>query len=408
MNKILITILIITGFLIYKMISSSRRQEGYKRWKATGGGKEEKVDKTKRERGSWLRHAMGVTTPVAPYTPRFEKEAVIWCAALLGVEVNRLEEILNNVSGHYQEFWMRKRSGGYRMISAPDKDLQAIQSTIYSRILSSVTIVHPAAVGFRCGRSVVDNAAPHLGKRYVLKMDIHDFFGSIRSPRVRQTFKKIGYPENVSKVLGALCCLHRHLPQGAPTSPALSNIVGYEMDRKLAALAAEYGLTYTRYADDLTFSGDVFPKEQIIPQVKRIIRDEKFEPNHKKTHFMNQSSRKIITGVSVASGVKLTIPKSKKREIRKNVYFILTKGLAEHQRRIGSHDPAYLKRLIGMLCLNGWRLLVTIPRKRLPVKTRWKKIRFTLIGNKRHEYRREYERLSWKLSIPYVNLSIRI
>ena len=355
MNKILITILIITGFLIYKMISSSRRQEGYKRWKATGGGKEEKVDKTKRERGSWLRHAMGVTTPVAPYTPRFEKEAVIWCAALLGVEVNRLEEILNNVSGHYQEFWMRKRSGGYRMISAPDKDLQAIQSTIYSRILSSVTIVHTAAVGFRCGRSVVDNAAPHLGKRYVLKMDIHDFFGSIRSPRVRQTFKKIGYPENVSKVLGALCCLHRHLPQGAPTSPALSNIVGYEMDRKLAALAAEYGVTYTRYADDLTFSGDVFPKEQIIPQVKRIIRDEKFEPNHKKTHFMNQSSRKIITGVSVASGVKLTIPKSKKREIRKNVYFILTKGLAEHQRRIGSHDPAYLKRLIGMLCY--WRAI---------------------------------------------------
>ena len=355
MNKILITILIITGFLIYKMISSSRRQEGYKRWKATGGGKEEKVDKTKWERGSGLRHAMGVTTPVAPYTPRFEKEAVIWCAALLGVEVNRLEEILNNVSGHYQEFWMRKRSGGYRMISAPDKDLQAIQSTIYSRILSSVTIVHPAAVGFRCGRSVVDNAAPHLGKRYVLKMDIHDFFGSIRSPRVRQTFKKIGYPENVSKVLGALCCLHRHLPQGAPTSPALSNIVGYEMDRKLAALAAEYGLTYTRYADDLTFSGDVFPKEQIIPQVKRIIRDEKFEPNHKKTHFMNQSSRKIITGVSVASGVKLTIPKSKKREIRKNVYFILTKGLAEHQRRIGSHDPAYLKRLIGMLCY--WRAI---------------------------------------------------
>ena len=355
MNKILITILIITGFLIYKMISSSRRQEGYKRWKATGGGKEEKVDKTKWERGSWLRHAMGVTTPVAPYTPRFEKEAVIWCAALLGVEVNRLEEILNNVSGHYQEFWMRKRSGGYRMISAPDKDLQAIQSTIYSRILSSVTIVHPAAVGFRCGRSVVDNAAPHLGKRYVLKMDIHDFFGSIRSPRVRQTFKKIGYPENVSKVLGALCCLHRHLPQGAPTSPALSNIVGYEMDRKLAALAAEYGLTYTRYADDLTFSGDEFPKEQIIPRVKRIIRDEKFEPNHKKTHFMNQSSRKIVTGVSVASGVKLTIPKSKKREIRKNVYFILTKGLAEHQRRIGSHDPAYLKRLIGMLCY--WRAI---------------------------------------------------
>ena len=170
---------------------------------------------------------------------------------------------------------------------------------------------------------------------------------------MKKTFEKIGYPENVSKVLGVLCCLYRHLPQGAPTSPALSNIVGYEMDKKLAALAAEYGLTYTRYADDLTFSGDVFPKEQIIPRIKQIIRDEKFEPNHKKTRFINEYGRKIITGVSVSSGAKLTIPKARKREIRKNVYFILTKGLAEHQRRIGSSDPVYLKRLIGELCY--WR-----------------------------------------------------
>ena len=239
------------------------------------------------------------------------------------------------------------------MISAPNKTMQSIQATINSRILSPVTMIHPAAVGFRNGHSVVDNANPHLGKRYVLKMDIHDFFFSIRSPRVKKTFEKIGYPENVSKVLGTLCCLHRHLPQGAPTSPSLSNIVSYEMDRKLAALAAEYGLTYTRYADDLTFSGDVFPKEQIIPRIKQIIRDEKFEPNHKKTRFINEYGRKIITGVSISSGVKLTIPKARKREIRKNVYFILTKGLAEHQRRIGSSDPVYLKRLIGELCY--WR-----------------------------------------------------
>lgn len=150
-----------------------------------------------------------------------------------------------------------------------------------------------------------------------------------------------------------MCCLYRHLPQGAPTSPALSNIVGYEMDKKLAALAAEYGLTYTRYADDLTFSGDVFSKEQIIPRIKQIIRDEKFEPNHKKTRFINEYGRKIITGVSVSSGAKLTIPKARKREIRKNVYFILTKGLAEHQCQIGSSDPVYLKRLIGELCY--WR-----------------------------------------------------
>lgn len=354
MDGILITILIITGFLIYKMISSSRKQEGYKRWKATAsGGKEESASKSESGHGAWLRRALGVTAPQSPYVPKFDDESVVWCASLLGVEANRLKEILENIPTHYHEFWVRKRRGGYRMISAPLKELQSIQTTINSRILSSVTTIHPAAVGFRCGRSVVDNASPHLGKRYVLKMDIHDFFFSIRSPRVKATFEKMGYPANVAKVFRTLCCLHNSLPQGAPTSPALSNIVGYEMDKKLAALAAEYGLTYTRYADDLTFSGDVFPKEQIIPRIKQIIRDEKFEPNHKKTRFLHEYDRKIITGVSVSSGVKLTIPKTIKREIRKNVYFILTKGLVEHQRRIGSNDPAYLKRLIGELCY--WR-----------------------------------------------------
>lgn len=268
MDGILITILIVTGFLIYKMISSSRKQEGYKRWKATDGSKEEKTTKVKWEHGAWLRHALGATVPRAQYVQKYDESAVVWCANLLGMETGQLKEILRNVSVHYREFWMRKRKGGYRMISAPNKTMQSIQATINSRILSPVTMIHPAAVGFRNGHSVVDNANPHLGKRYVLKMDIHDFFFSIRSPRVKKTFEKIGYPENVSKVLGTLCCLHRHLPQGAPTSPSLSNIVSYEMDRKLAALAAEYGLTYTRYADDLTFSGDVFPKEQIIPRIK--------------------------------------------------------------------------------------------------------------------------------------------
>lgn len=86
---------------------------------------------------------------------------------------------------------------------------------------------------------------------------------------MKKTFEKIGYPENVSKVLGTLCCLHRHLPQGAPTSPSLSNIVSYEMDRKLAALAAEYGLTYTRYADDLTFREMYFPKSRLFPVLNK-------------------------------------------------------------------------------------------------------------------------------------------
>ena len=176
MDGILITILIVTGFLIYKMISSSRKQEGYKRWKATDGSKEEKTTKVKWEHGAWLRHALGATVSRAQYVQKYDESAVVWCANLLGMETGQLKEILRNVSVHYREFWMRKRKGGYRMISAPNKTMQSIQATINSRILSPVTMIHPAAVGFRNGHSVVDNANPHLGKRYVLKMDIHDFF----------------------------------------------------------------------------------------------------------------------------------------------------------------------------------------------------------------------------------------
>lgn len=347
---LVILIFAVTALLVYKMISSTRKQEGYKRWKATGGGAEERAERKKEKCEAWFSRVLNFTEPSTAYVPKFDEEAVAWCAGLLGVEAGRLNEILGEISAHYHQFWIRKRKGGYRIISAPDRELQSIQTTIYSRILSPVTMIHPAAVGFRCGHSVADNAAPHLGNRYVLKMDIHDFFPSIRISRVKKTFCRIGYPDNVSRVLTALCCLNRHLPQGAPTSPSLSNIVGYDMDVKLSALAAEFGLTYTRYADDLTFSGNVFPKEMILPRIKQIIKEESFEPNHKKTRFMNEYGKKIITGVSVSSGVKLTIPKARKREIRKNVYFILTKGLAEHQRRIGSTDPAYLKRLIGQLC----------------------------------------------------------
>lgn len=347
---LVILIFAVTALLVYKMISSTRKQEGYKRWKATGGGAEERAERKKEKREAWFSRVLNFTEPSTAYVPKFDEEAVTWCAGLLGVEAGRLNEILGEISAHYHQFWIRKRKGGYRIISAPDRELQSIQNTIYSRILSPVTMIHPAAVGFRCGHSVADNAAPHLGNRYVLKMDIHDFFPSIRISRVKKTFCRIGYPDNVSRVLTALCCLNRHLPQGAPTSPSLSNIVGYDMDVKLSALAAELGLTYTRYADDLTFSGNVFPKELILPRIKQIIKEESFEPNHKKTRFMNEYGKKIITGVSISSGVKLTIPKARKREIRKNVYFILTKGLAEHQRRIGSTDPVYLKRLIGQLC----------------------------------------------------------
>ena len=286
---------------------------------------------------------------------KFDNSAIAWCANLLSVEVSVLEDIFRkDVYYMYDQWRIKKRSGGYRGIARPHKQLMTIQKTICNRVLLPVNI-HPAATGFRKGMSIIDNAKQHLGKEEVFKTDIVNFFYSIRQEDVEKIFEQIGYPVTISKVLAELCCLNNVLPQGAPTSPALSNIYSYQMDKKLTALSYQLGLIYTRYADDLTFSGNNINPGFVLPAVKKIVNEEGFAVKRKKTRFIGRKKRKIITGISVSSGKKLTIPKAKKREIRKNVYFILTKGLAEHQKYIQSTDPIYLKRLICYLSF--WKMV---------------------------------------------------
>jgi retron-type reverse transcriptase len=284
----------------------------------------------------------------------FDDGAITWCANFLIVEKNTLTEILRYTSDHYTYFRLGKRSGGYRTISAPDATLLNIQKVIYKRILLSVNM-HPASMGFRQNISVTHNAQAHLGNKQILKVDITDFFGSIKKQRIIKAFEKIGYPANISQVLAKLCTHENKLPQGAATSPTLSNIIAYDMDVKLASVAQKSNLTYTRYADDLTFSGEDIPFEYVLTEIDNIIREEKFVIQRKKTRFLTEKKRKIVTGISVSSGEKLMIPKAKKRKIRKNVHYILTKGLAEHQRFIGSTDPSYMKRLMGYL--NFWLMV---------------------------------------------------
>lgn len=354
MDTMLYIIIIVTACLVYIIIRSARKEEGYQRWKA-GIHSEARSGKPNPRTGFRPGDAKEKKPSRIFSSPkkksgfrRFRPEAVAWCANLLQIKEEQLQQILKKVPAHYTVFSLRKRSGGFRAICAPDEQLHAVQQTIYRRILISVP-VHPAATGFRPGTSVTENARPHLGKKQVLKVDLHDFFPSIRYTRVRALFEETGYPGPIARVLAELCCLKRKLPQGAPTSPALSNIIALSLDRKMTALAQSRGLTYTRYADDLTFSGDDFSKDSLLSSVEQIVEEEGFTLNRKKTRFLTEHKRKIITGVSISSGKKLTIPKAKKREIRKNVHFILTKGLKEHQSRIGSTDPVYLKRLLGYL-----------------------------------------------------------
>jgi len=155
---------------------------------------------------------------------------------------------------HYHVQLIPKRSGGVRQLAVPKPRLKAIQRTILAEILSAVP-VHPAAHGFCAGRSIHTFVAPHVRPPALMRLDLADFFPSLRFSRVAAFFRTAGYPEPVADALAALCTHEGSLPQGAPTSPALANALAYRLDCRLAGLARSAGLQYTRYADDLAFSG---------------------------------------------------------------------------------------------------------------------------------------------------------
>jgi RNA-directed DNA polymerase len=177
---------------------------------------------------------------------------------------------------HYYRFTISKRTGGERVILAPKAELKAIQQQILNEILARVP-VHSQAHGFVNGRSIVTNATPHIGQAYVLNLDLKDFFPTITYARVCGLFSSLGYPLYVARELAFLCTTDdrqletrlidnkktklyvshdiNRLVQGAPTSPAISNLIARRLDARLYGLARSMGFTYTRYADDLTFSG---------------------------------------------------------------------------------------------------------------------------------------------------------
>ncbi|MGA7340851.1 MAG: reverse transcriptase family protein [Terracidiphilus sp.] len=221
---------------------------------------------------------------------------------------------------------IRLSASGIRLIEAPKPRLKAMQRKILTEILEPMP-AHPAAHGFVNGRSIKTFAAPHVGRRVVLRMDLREFFPSLGSGRVQALFRTAGYPERVADLLGSLCThavprdvwkragaaidpaalmearvlyAQPHLPQGAPTSPALANLCAYRVDCRLSGLAHAAGAAYTRYADDLAFSGgEDFERcvERYAAHVAAILLEEGFEVHHRKTRIMRQGVRQYLAGV---------------------------------------------------------------------------------------------------------------
>lgn len=229
----------------------------------------------------------------------------------------------------YFFFRIPKRTVGFREISQPRESLLRIQHWILSNILDALP-VHEAASAFHAKASIRKNAAPHLQRPMVLSLDVRDFFPSISPDRVGDTYRRAGYSMEVAALLTRLTTLNDGLPQGAPTSPALSNHAMLEIDTIFSALSERRAIAYTRYADDLTFSGQ-FDAGWLVGRVRRTLKEFGLQLNEDKTRLMLPHQRQEVTGV--VTNARLQAPRHVRRKLRQEVHYIERFGEEEHTLR---------------------------------------------------------------------------
>ena len=264
----------------------------------------------------------------------------------MGIKYPEINNLIFGTKSFYREFKIPKRRGGYRTIQSPYPSLLSCQKWIYDNILQKIE-THPCAYAYKKNCSIIKNASVHLNENVVLKLDLSDFFMSIPKSWVINFFSNIGYSGNVSIALASLCCLNDSLPQGAVTSPALSNILVSSLDERLYRLASVFQLNYTRYADDMVFSGKKISKS-IIKYIAEIIESFGFTLNTKKTKLLIKKKQKIVTGIDI-TGSKLTLPRNTRREIRKTMFFIKKYGLISHMNNEKIKNVNYLSSLEGKI-----------------------------------------------------------
>ncbi|HVV87179.1 MAG TPA: reverse transcriptase family protein, partial [Kofleriaceae bacterium] len=293
-------------------------------------------------------------------------------AGALGLTVPRLRWLSFHAEApektHYRYFTIAKRSGGVRKLAAPRRQLATAQRWILDRVLAGLPLTDHAH-GFVPGRSTVTNARPHVGRRLVINLDLADFFPSITFPRVRGLFASLGYSPAVATLLALLATeaprlevgfegrTHwvaagdRALPQGACTSPALANLVARKLDRRLAGACRKLGWTYTRYADDLTFSTDDASSAQVallFARVRAIVKDEGFAINEAKGR-VQRGGRQTVTGLVVND--RLGVPREQLRRVRAILHQARATGLAAQGRGRHPDFEAWLRGTIAYIAM---------------------------------------------------------
>lgn len=257
----------------------------------------------------------------------------------LGISPKTIYSIRRRPSKHYRSFTLKKKDGTERDINTPRTYLKVIQWWILDNILNHVRIADNV-FGFVSGRSAVENARYHFGAKHVLNVDIRQFFPSIKIDQVCEIFQSLGYKDDVSEMLSELCCLDGCVPQGAPTSPAIANLVLRELDEELTLLANEADHKYSRYADDLTFSSQVWIDEAFLQTIKASVENAGFELKPEKTRFSGFGGRMEVTGVVINEQPQPT--RTWRKRTRATLHNL---GVAS---RLTRRDLAYLRGILGI------------------------------------------------------------
>jgi retron-type reverse transcriptase len=268
---------------------------------------------------------------------------------------------------HYVYFEIPKRSGGKRLLAAPQPKLAKAQAWVLHQILEKLETEAPAH-GFIKGRSTVTCAGPHVGRDMVVNLDLSDFFPTITFGRVRGIFQRLGYSPAVATILALLCTESprsavtfegkrtfaavgpRALPQGACTSPALSNQVAKKLDRRLAGMSQKHGWIYTRYADDLTFSGDDRSRSDLamlLARVRHVVGEEGFAVNPKKGRVQRSGGRQTVTGIVVND--RPSVPREEVRRLRALLHDAEKTGLPAQNRAGIPHFEAHVRGRLAYL-----------------------------------------------------------
>lgn len=238
----------------------------------------------------------------------------------LSLDVKTIEKLTRD-NFNYYHFTIPKGNGRKRLITAPKGKLKVIQKWILVNYLEKFAVAKCATAFIKGIRGIEVNAKAHQHNKYILEFDLKDFFPNIRFWDVQNLFLRMNLNRNISLLFAKLCTYNGYLPQGAITSPYISNLMCYDLDLKLLELSNEYNITYTRYADDLTFSSnDLYLLFSMMQKISDVIHYYGFKVNFEKTKVLLPSNKQTITGITVNNG-EIKVDKKLKRMVRAKLYY---------------------------------------------------------------------------------------